>query len=296
MNLKLSYIAIETNKFEQWKEFSRVIGYQFETSEDAAFLRMDEKERRILLVKGDSEDYAFCGLEASSEDHFWTLVDKLKSEGIEVSQGAPEGTKLRAVEKYVSFIDPAGLTVEICLGSQNSDSEFASPSLPAGFVTGELGMGHIAFAVPNNRESEEFYIRVLGARISDHINTGMAGGTVELSFIHFNPRHHTFAFASAEGIPPEVVKANFSKRINHFMCELPHLSDVLRAQARLKEANYPMALTLGEHPNDRDISFYVVTPSGFALELGAGAIHIDDDTWVPERYDVMSLWGHEFQL
>jgi catechol 2,3-dioxygenase-like lactoylglutathione lyase family enzyme len=180
MNLKLSYIAIETNKFEQWKEFSRVIGYQFETSEDAAFLRMDEKERRILLVKGDSEDYAFCGLEASSEDHFWTLVDKLKSEGIEVSQGAPEGTKLRAVEKYVSFIDPAGLTVEICLGSQNSDSEFASPSLPAGFVTGELGMGHIAFAVPNNRESEEFYIRVLGARISDHINTGMAGVTVEL--------------------------------------------------------------------------------------------------------------------
>jgi 2,3-dihydroxybiphenyl 1,2-dioxygenase len=210
--------------------------------------------------------------------------------------GTPEGTALRAVEQYASFVDPGGLTVEIAYGCQDADTVFSSPVLPEGFVTGELGMGHIAFASPNNRESEAFYIDVLGARLSDHINHKMAGGELEISFLHFNPRHHTYAFASANDINPIVAKKALAKKMIHFMCEYPDIRSVLQAQERIKAAKIPFALTLGEHTNDKDVSFYVVTPSGFHLEVGAGALQIDDSTWVPQKHNAISIWGHEYQL
>jgi len=52
-------------------------------------------------------------------------------------------------------------------------------------------------------------------------------------------------------------------------------------------------MTLGGHPNDRMFSFYVKTPSGFAIEYGWGGLTIDDEeTWVVRTYDKLDIWGH----
>jgi hypothetical protein len=40
------------------------------------------------------------------------------------------------------------------------------------------------------------------------------------------------------------------------------------------------------------VSFYVETPSGFALECGWGAREIDDATWEVTSYDRGDVWGH----
>jgi extradiol dioxygenase len=58
-------------------------------------------------------------------------------------------------------------------------------------------------------------------------------------------------------------------------------------QARRLKSNL-----LGRHSNDRMISFYAETPSGFNLEFGSGAITITPETWVVRHYDRPSLWGH----
>ena len=55
--------------------------------------------------------------------------------------------------------------------------------------------------------------------------------------------------------------------------------DVGCAYDRVQAAGLPLALSLGMHPNDLMFSFYVVTPSGFAIEFGADGRVIDDDTW-----------------
>jgi hypothetical protein len=82
VNLKLAYIAIETNKFDEWREFSKVIGYQYESAGDAACLRMDSRARRVILVKGDSEDYAYSGLEMDSKDEFEAVIARLRAAGV----------------------------------------------------------------------------------------------------------------------------------------------------------------------------------------------------------------------
>jgi hypothetical protein len=54
----------------------------------------------------------------------------------------------------------------------------------------------------------------------------------------------------------------------------------------------PILRTLGRHANDRMVSFYGVTPSRFAFELGWGARRIDDRDWQVRTYDRISDWGH----
>ena len=51
-------------------------------------------------------------------------------------------------------------------------------------------------------------------------------------------------------------------------------------------------MTLGQHTNDRVLSFYVQTPSGFLMEFGAGGITVDDATWTPVDWETSSYWGH----
>ncbi len=157
-------------------------------------------------------------------------------------------------------------------------------------------MGHIAFFTNSRAQCEKFYIDVLGARLSDHIFQPIAGGELQSSFLHFNPRHHTFAFANVVDVPEELEQKLSSKKINHFMCQFSDLKDVVRAQNRLEQAGLPLFMTLGEHPNDHDVSFYCLTPSGFGWEIGAGAIEVDDESWEPQTYSELSTWGHQMQF
>ncbi len=51
---------------------------------------------------------------------------------------------------------------------------------------------------------------------------------------------------------------------------------------------------VGRHPNDRELSFYVMTPSGFELEIGWDALTVEESSWEAGRsYPNMSTWGHE---
>ena len=78
------------------------------------------------------------------------------------------------------------------------------------------------------------------------------------------------------------------------MLEVDDLDVVGRAYDRVvREAAAPLALSLGRHTNDRMVSFYVNSPSGFEVEYGTGGILVDDATWRPSRHDRPNAWGHE---
>ena len=53
-----------------------------------------------------------------------------------------------------------------------------------------------------------------------------------------------------------------------------------------------MALGVGQHTNDKELSFYAVTPSGFEWEVGWNPIVVDENTWEPTTYQGISIWGH----
>ena len=129
-----------------------------------------------------------------------------------------------------------------------------------------------------------WYSEVLGLRYSDRIRQEMAPGVfADATFFHSaTGRHHSLA----TGTFPS------PKRLNHLMLEYRDMNDVGFAYERAKKAGIPIVLELGHHPNDQMFSFYMRTPSGFGIELGYGGIVIDDATWEPQIYNVMSDWGH----
>ena len=71
------------------------------------------------------------------------------------------------------------------------------------------------------------------------------------------------------------------------------LDDVGFALDRCQAAQVPIVWSLGKHTNDQMVSFYVKSPSGFAIEYGCGGIVVDDATWRVGYYDRPSIWGHK---
>lgn len=153
-----------------------------------------------------------------------------------------------------------------------------------GFVTDDLGIGHILPVSKDYAAGVRWYQDVLGLRYSDRIRQEIAPGIfADATFFHSaTGRHHSLATGQFPS----------PKRLNHLMLEFRDMNDVGLACDRAKKAGIPIVLELGHHPNDRMFSFYMRTPSGFGMELGHGGVVIKDGEWEPQLYDVMSDWGH----
>ena len=108
------------------------------------------------------------------------------------------------------------------------------------------------------------------------------GQSLELTFLHCNPRHHTIA----------LVPAPAPKRLDHFMLQVDSMEDVGLAYDRAERMGVRIAGSLGRHTNDRMFSFYAHTPSGFQVEFGWGGRTIDEN-WTVVRHKAPSTWGHK---
>ena len=149
-----------------------------------------------------------------------------------------------------------------------------------GFVAGAQGFGHLALRARDMATSTRFFCDVLGARLSDRIITRIGDMDVHITFLHWNERHHSLALG--EGLP---------KHIHHFMLQLRDVRDVGLALDRMVDHGVRVVQTLGQHPNDKMVSFYSETPSGFEVELGWGGRTITEG-WLPETHGVWTEWGH----
>jgi hypothetical protein len=81
--------------------------------------------------------------------------------------------------------------------------------------------------------------------------------------------------------------------IHHLNLQAERLEDVTEAYRRTRGMGHAIANAIGQHPNDRELSFYVATPSGFEIEIGWNPLRVtDEEGWQPAHYRGMSLWGH----
>ena len=283
---RLGYLGFEVSGLAAWQAFATdVLGLEAgaPTAAGALPLRMDELERRILLHEGPGDDLAYAGWEVRDEPSLRALAGRLEAAGVAVREGSAADAAERGVATLLRCADPNGNAVELFVGPRVATAPFRSSRLLSGFVTGDQGLGHLVLVTKSLRETDRFYRDLLGLRLSDRIQTRLGGVLpVEIVFLHANPRHHSLAFAEAP----------LPKRMHHFMLEVGSLDDVGRAYDRCLDAGVPIAQTLGRHPNDRMVSFYARTPSGFDVEFGWGARTIDDATWQARVYGEISEWGH----
>ncbi len=281
----LAYLAFEVSDLQAWDAFlTRFVGATASDAVgDALRYRVDSHLARLIVHPGPLDDVAAIGFELPDAAALAAAVERARAEGSEVTPLSKEELAIRAVADGFLAVDPGGNPIELVVGPERAPTSFASALVPSGFVTGDLGLGHLALRAADIGASRRWFERVLGFRLSDRIECDLPGGLhVDLSFLHVNRRHHTLALG--QGLP---------KRLNHFMLELHSLDEVGAALDRARLHRVPIFLGLGKHPNDHMVSFYCMTPSGFELEIGFGGRTIDDEaTWEARVYDRISDWGH----
>ena len=286
MTVRLAYVGVEASDVPAWEAFAgAVCGFAVDVVGEARALRFDERARRILVVPGRRDDLAFAGFEVDGEPERDRRIGRLRDAGIPVTPGSDAEASLRGVARFYRFCDPNGTSFELAVGAQAAATPFRSPLVGGGFVTGDGGLGHIVLGTMDLPASETFCSDFLGAAISDHIHDKIGPIPVTVAFLHLNPRHHSIAYA---GLP-----MSLPKRLNHIMVEAATLEDVGLAYDRARAASVPITRTLGQHPNDRMVSFYCRTPSGFDLEFGWGGVRIETTPWTPGRFERFSTWGHQ---
>jgi 2,3-dihydroxybiphenyl 1,2-dioxygenase len=276
---QLGYLAFEVSDLNAWESFAtRVLGLEIARRSEKGFaLRMDDRAARIFVSEGPADDLAAVGWEVADERTLDALAARLDG----AREGTAEEAAARGVVRMIVARDPAGTRVELVFGPARAEAPFASAIVPSGFVAGSFGMGHVVVSAPDPRATAAFYEDLLGFRLSDRITCTFYGYPVDITFLHTNPRHHSLAFGGPQ-----------PKRLHHFLLEVGSLDDVGAALDRAIDHGVRIAQMIGRHPNDRMISFYAFTPSGFQFEYGTGGRLVDDATWQPVVHDRVSEWGH----
>lgn len=285
----LGYVGFNTAKKEAWRDFaSQVLGLQVseELDDGSLVLRADSYKRRIFLHPGGEEDIVYTGWETVDAAALQALRAQLKASGVSFEEGGSELARRRSVLELIRFRDVDGNLVEAFYGATELNHDpFRSPLGRGGFVTGEQGLGHVVYATEDYQGQVKFYHEKLGFKISDYNDLALPHfPNGHLTFFHVNPRHHSLALGNFP----------LGRRFNHLMLEVESLDEVGFAHERAQAAGAHIMLSLGKHTNDKVVSFYVATPSGWSVEIGWGSIHIDDEIWHVTHHPAPSMWGHKF--
>jgi biphenyl-2,3-diol 1,2-dioxygenase len=287
---ELGYLGFEVTSIEAWDSFaSGVLGLAVVdgTVPGTKRLRMDNNAYRFILIDGPADDIAFVGWQtanATKLEEFSKQLDKYK---VTWTWATDAELKMRSVEKMLHFSDPTGNRHEVYFGPELATDRFVSPAVTSGFLTGDGGLGHIVFETEKYSETLNFAQKILGMGTSDFIRLEISEDLkFEVAFLHTNSRHHSYAVAPT---PPT---SKQRKRVHHFMIEVNSVEEVGFARDRCLELGYPVTMDLGQHPNDKMISFYGQTPSGFHVEFGYGGVKVDGANWQIGTYPKLSEWGH----
>lgn len=248
--------------------------------------RNDGHAQRIIVAEGPADDAVFLGFEAVDDAAFAATVERLTAAGHEVTVATDAELADRRAARMVRVEAPWGVQVEVAAGLATSPTPAETPHVPGGFLTEGVGFGHVVFATMAFDESHAFLTDGLGMTQSDWLEMEIAAGIeLEVRFYHCNGRHHSVALARAPFELPQ--------KLHHLMLETKERDAVGYAFDRAWATDLAIANGLGRHDNDRMFSFYVVTPAGFQMEIGHGAVVVDDGWDQNRRYDRISIWGHQ---
>ena len=285
----LGYIVIETQKFSEWRRFGRdAIGMHCDdVSSGVMRWRLDDNVWRVLLQRGPAEDVTTLGWQLDDDETFDALLARIRQHGVPAIEGTDEEAALRGVERLVRFPGPNGLTQEVFTRARVGIAPLQMAA-HGGFVTGAAGMGHVALTTTRPHQLRGYFTTVFDARLSDFIDETISGIKFKIRFLRVNERHHSVAIAAVNRMPLNPIRT----RVQHLNIQVADLDDMTGAYQRVRELGFRMALGVGQHTNDKELSFYAVTPSGFEWEVGWNPIVVDETTWEPTTYQGISIWGH----
>lgn len=282
--IKLAYIGA-TGDIDAWKVFAGDIhGLQAVPADRGIKFRMDEKFWRIAIEPGEPR-FSYLGLELETDESFEAAVQRVRDGGIEIAEDA-NLARARYVKRAARFVGPEGVVFELCYQLMDATSDFLSPT-GARFRTAEHGMGHFAMLSSDLEGAKDFFQRVLGMRHTDSLywrepDTRDNEPDRLGHFLRGSGRHHLLALLGVPG----------TGGMHHICLEVDRMVTVGRAWDKVEAGAAPIMMTIGQHANDPCLSYYCVSPSGFAFEYAWESVIVDDENWQPTTWLGRDLWGH----
>jgi extradiol dioxygenase len=282
----LGYLGFVSPAYAEWQEFGPEI---FGTAladrggDGSVRLRLDDRHHRVSIHPGDRNSIAYIGWELVTEEDYEAAVEELQVAGVTCRPGTDEERADRRVDYLTRFVDPGGFVHELFAGQEYRLRSFVPERGVSRFVTGDQGMGHLVVMSSEADKLNPFLRHTMGFRLSDA--PAVPALHSQGHFYRCNPRHHSIAVIGAPGM----------NIFDHFLLEVGELDDVGIAHDIVRDRGIPVRMTLGRHPTDGMVSFYVETPSGFAVEYGWGGRRVVEDEFVLLRPEPIELWGHRFE-
>lgn len=282
----LGYIGLQVTDLSAWDALLTdqigLIQSDVLSGGPSSHYRLDGAASRLSLVKGPEDKLSCIGWDVGNAQALAKKTHELESQGVPIGDGEPGLAFERGVSAVKVLSGPDGVRHELFYGQSQAETPFENPLLEGTFKTGSQGLGHAVIAASDRVAAATWYREKLGFKLSDEIMWDDA----EATFMRCNARHHSLAVLNCcMGMQPG--------QLNHIMVEMTALEDVGRAYDRVRSAGTPLGLHIGQHMNDRVVSFYLVTPSGSAIEVGYGGLEVDDATWQPTTFDTPKIWGHD---
>lgn len=265
-----------------WQEYAtEVLGAKCKKSGEELDIVIDEYSA-IRIDPSSDEDLVAIGWRVESADELLQIEDSLKAQNLEF---VAVHSKANEETAGFSIQGPDSIRHEIKVESSSfvDSSAEISHENDSKFVAGKLGVGHMAIASGNSQDVLNFYEEVLRLKVSDYIDFDFAGNIVRVVFMRCNSRHHSIA----------LIPMDMDKKLNHLMLEYRSIDELGQRYDRAKKSDYKIVTGLGRHTNDKMISFYQQSPSGFDIECGYGGLLVGDDSWDVQVYDKAAIWGHE---
>lgn len=289
--VRMGYAVIESRKTDAWRLLlGEALGMQADTLPDQSVsARMDDHERRLIVVPGPSEDMKALGMELADEQALSVVLKRLKKRGIDVKESTAAAAQQRGVQRFWHFTGPKGLEIELHYQARLIDTPPRMAT--SGFVTGDKGFGHVAMSTRRPDQMKQFWSEIFDIRHTDDVHYTISGVPMLFEFMRFNERHHSIAFVYTPKIRLDPIRT----RIQHLEVQAASLDDLSAAWERCRTLGLSIAMSVGQHANDKAVSFYVATPSGFEIEYGWNPLVVDEASWHPAVWNRISTWGHRFE-
>ncbi|WP_109524585.1 MULTISPECIES: VOC family protein [Nocardia] len=289
-SVHLGYLVVNSQRLHDWRRFGAdAIGLHVDRVDDSLRFRLDDHTCRFLIQPGSAEDITAIGWQIDDHETFDRILARVSDRGVPIEEGSAEQTALRGVERLWRFPGPKGIATEIFTTPVTAVEPLSM--LNSGWVTGEAGMGHVAIVSREPEAMRGYYHTLFDSRLTDYCDENISGLKLKIRFLRVNERHHSIAIANIRGIKIDPIRT----RVQHVNIQAARLEDMLDSFERVTALGFRMAWSVGQHTNDRELSFYCVTPSGFELEVGWNPVVITperESAWQPCTYPRISIWGH----
>lgn len=288
----LGYVVAESRRLHDWHRFGAdAIGLHVdELGSDVLRFRIDDRACRFLVQRGPAEDVTAMGWHVDDHATFDRILKRVADRGVTLDEGTPEEAAVRGVERLWRFPGPKGILQEVFTTPVTTPRPLRM--LSSGFVTGDSGMGHVALTSRDPLGVHGYFRTLFDSRLSDFIDENIGGMRLKIRFLRVNERHHSVAVANVRGLPIDPIRT----RVQHVNLQVATLEDMVGAYERVRELGFRMAWSIGQHTNDKELSFYCRTPSGFELEVGWNPIVLTPEleaAWQVATHQGISIWGHQ---